>query len=281
VSEGIDIKYGKKLDSLTHPSGGGVTATFADGTVYHGTIAVGADGAQSAVRQILLGPEKGRALALNVVLYNINVCYGDADKALAVRKLHPMNTVALEPDQGLSVWTSIQDVPDPEKPETWSFQVMPTYLDDGKPHAGGAEGLAELKEIAKSLAEPWKSSILGIPDDTEVACNKVAYWITTPWDNLHGTVTLAGDAAHPLPPHRGQGLNHCIADVKNFVQAIIDVKEGKPLADTITAYDTELVKRGSDEVETSRKNALLVHDFEKFMDSPVLKQGYAKAKAVA
>ncbi len=79
---------------------------------------------------------------------------------------------------------------------------------------------------------------------------------------------------------RGQGLNHCISDAKNFVQALITVEEGQTsLRDAISQYDAELVKRGSDEVETSRKNALLVHDFEKFMDSPVLKQGYAKAKA--
>ena len=78
---------------------------------------------------------------------------------------------------------------------------------------------------------------------------------------------------------RGQGLNHCIADVANFVQAIIDVNEGRATAaEAISAYDAELVKRGSDEVKTSRDNALLVHDFEKFMDSPVLKQGYTRAK---
>lgn len=78
---------------------------------------------------------------------------------------------------------------------------MPTWLEDGKEHFGGTKGLAELKGIAESLAEPWRSSILWIPDDTEIPPpNNVAYWITSPWDNRNGTVTLAGDAAHPLPP---------------------------------------------------------------------------------
>jgi 2-polyprenyl-6-methoxyphenol hydroxylase-like FAD-dependent oxidoreductase len=185
-------------------------------------------------------------------------------------------------------------VPDPEKPETWVFQLMPTWLNDGKVHSGGAAGLAELKEIAKDLEEPWRSSILCIPDTTEISPNSVSYWITTAWDNHGGTITLAGDAAHPLPPRkladifsrtlltmadRGQGLNHCIADAKNFVQAMVDVKEGRTaVAEAVSAYDAELVKRGSDEVETSRKNALLVHNFEKFMDSPVLKQGYTRGQ---
>jgi hypothetical protein len=32
----------------------------------------------------------------------------------------------------------------------------------------------------------------------------------------------------------------------------------------IEEYNAELVKRGADEVETSRRNALLVHDFGRF-----------------
>ena len=77
---------------------------------------------------------------------------------------------------------------------------MPTWLADGKTHVGGAEGLAELKELAKSLADPWKSSLLWIPEGTEVACNSVSYWPTIPWDSRNGTLTLAGDSAHPVPP---------------------------------------------------------------------------------
>ncbi len=60
--------------------------------------------------------------------------------------------------------TIVQDVPDPDKPETWSYQLMPTWLEDGKQHFGGAKGLAELKEMASSLTEPWKSAIENIPD---------------------------------------------------------------------------------------------------------------------
>lgn len=84
---------------------------------------------------------------------------------------------------------------------------MPSWLDDGKEHFGGAEGLAELKEIAQSLAEPWRSSILWIPDDTEIPPpSNVSYWPMVEWDNKNGTITLAGDAAHPLPPRK---FNFC------------------------------------------------------------------------
>ncbi|KAH8812571.1 hypothetical protein F5884DRAFT_785833 [Xylogone sp. PMI_703] len=278
-AEGIDIQYGKKLVSLT-PSLSGITATFQDNSTATGSICIGADGAQSTVRQIALG-DSGLAKPMDVVLYNVNVCYGDAEKARQVRQVHFMNSVALQPEQNMSVWTSIQDVPDPDHPETWQFQIMPTWLADNNTtvQSSGSAALAELKSKALSLADPWKSSILWIPDDTPVSCNRVSYWPTIPWDSQHGTITLAGDSAHPVPPHRGQGLNHGIADATNFVKAVIEIRDGnKSREEAIMGYNEELVRRGADEVETSRRNALLVHDFEKFMDSPVLKQGYTKSK---
>jgi len=231
------------------------------------------------VRQLALPGEEGKALPLNVVLYNLNVSYGDAERSKAVRSIHFMNSVALHPEKNLSIWTSskyfcrihepfsnsftVQDVPDTDKPEDWQFQIMPTWLADGKTHTGGAQGLAELKELAVHLAEPWKSSLLWIPEDTDVTYSSVSYWPTREWNSQNGSLTLAGDSAHPVPPHRGQGLNHGIADAHNFVKAVLDVKDGKKTKDVaIEEYNAELVKRGADEVETSRRNALLVHDFE-------------------
>ena len=82
-----------------------MTAVFASGTTVSGTIVIGTDGPQSTVRKILLG-NRALSVPLDVVLYNVNVCYGDSEKALTVRKLHPINTVALVPDKALSIWTS-------------------------------------------------------------------------------------------------------------------------------------------------------------------------------
>lgn len=79
---------------------------FADETTAIGSICIGTDGAQSAVRQLILPGEAGKAIPLEVVLYNVNVCYHDAEKAKAVRKVHFMNSVALHPEKSLSIWTS-------------------------------------------------------------------------------------------------------------------------------------------------------------------------------
>src|SRR5205814_4910249 len=136
---------------------------------------------------------------------------------------------------------------------------------------------------ANLLEEPWKSELLWIPEGTPVADNAVSYWITSPWDNADGSITLAGDSAHPLPPRecqyyavcpyikltrvdRGQGLNHCICDAVNFVKAIKELRASPAnRAKVISAYDEELVKRGSEEVQVSLKSAIIIHVWEKFM----------------
>jgi hypothetical protein len=63
--------------------------------------------------------------------------------------------------------------------------------------------LAEVKELATHLAEPWRSSLLWITDDIDVACNSVSYWSIILWDSRHGTVRLAGDSADPVLLHWG------------------------------------------------------------------------------
>jgi hypothetical protein len=93
-------------------------------------------------------------------------------------------------------------VPDPDKPETWEFQVMPSWRGVRDSSLDDAGRLRKIKEFASLLAEPWKSELLWIPEGTSVADNAVSYWITRPWDNADGSITLAGDSAHPLPPRK-------------------------------------------------------------------------------
>lgn len=59
-----------------------------------------------------------------------------------------------------------------------------------------------IKEKAAGLAEPARSSFMWIPEGTQVHKADISYWITEPWDNYQGRLTLTGDAAHPMPPCR-------------------------------------------------------------------------------
>ena len=140
-----------------------------------------------------------------------------------------------------------------------------------------AARLAQVKQKASSLCEPFRSANLWMPEDTNISYDQIGYWIPTPWDTRDGRCTLAGDAAHPMTPHRGQGMNHAICDVANLVTTIksLQVNQGN-VAPSIEEYTQEVVRRGADEVIGSRKQAFMLTDWDKLMESPMMKHGLSR-----
>ncbi|KAH0543396.1 hypothetical protein FGG08_002254 [Glutinoglossum americanum] len=269
-AQGIDVRYGKAFADITYDSDGkGETATFHDKTTASGDILVGTDGSRSMVRGFLLGSEEAMVKPVGIVLSNIEVKYNDAEKSLFTRKYHPIYYMALHPD-GVFSWISIQDVPDPDRPETWTFQFICSWLGDHDRDLDDAGCLSELKKIHENFAEPFRSANLWIPEGTPMSNNTIHYWIAKPWDNHEGRVVLAGDAAHPLPPH-----------ASNLVAAITKVHtREQALAGAISEYCDEVVKRGADEVTTSRDNALMLHQWDKVLESPLMKDAAPNAERV-
>lgn len=88
----------------------------------------------------------------------------------------------------------VQDVPDPDDPATWTFQLQITSHKSQE----DVTLLENLKKKAATFAEPFRSANLWIPEGTPIRENNLSYWIPTPWDDRNGRITLAGDAAHPM-----------------------------------------------------------------------------------
>jgi len=270
-SEGIDVQYGKRLRDITYDDAADtVTAIFEDESRATGSMLVGTDGAQSKVRETIFGPEKSKILPVPYRGINLHVKYGDAEKALFVRQKHPIMTHAIHPD-GYWLWISIQDVPDPNDPATWTFQLQTTWKrkeDEAPP------SLEFLKEKAQTYGEPFRSANLWVPEGTQLVVNNLSYWIPVPWDNRNGRITLAGDAAHPMTFQRGQGMNHGIADANILVKelkAAVDGDQSVQMA--IDAYQKEMISRAGEEVELSAMNTEMLHDWSRFQDSPILQRG--------
>ncbi|MCJ1311570.1 hypothetical protein MMC25_005243 [Agyrium rufum] len=270
-AEGIDVKYEHKLSNIVYDEDGSVTAEFENGVKASGSIIVGADGPRSSVRKILIG-EKADVTALDVIHTNVVIRYGDAEKARHVRSAHDEFAVCAHPDCFCII--SISDVPDPEKPEDWKFQVVTSWRGEKDPNMTNSERLAEVKKKASVLAEPFRSAVEWMPEDTPVTYDPIAFWEPLPWNNHGGRVTLAGDAAHPMTPHRGQGLNHAICDVSKFVETLRKVITGdEKLSEAISEYDTEIRKRGGDEVVASKQSAYMMLDWNTLMEAPLMKSG--------
>ena len=106
-------------------------------------------------------------------------------------------------------------------------------------------------------------------------------WVAEQWDTLNGLATLAGDAAHPMPPFRGQGGNHAVQDAYNFVEMVKKIAQAKEdriglQRQLIREYSDEVAKRGAEETELSLKNGRFMMGYHDFKESPYMKQGLTR-----
>lgn len=149
---------------------------------------------------------------------------------------------------------------------------------DTSTNADGSQTKDVIKQIV-SKDNP-NSHELVIPSD------RIAIWEPIPWDNHGGRVTLAGDAAHSMTFHRGQGLNNCIRDAKELVDAIVcsvtslENVNPSPISETIATYEKSMISRGAAEVRLSKEQTEKEHDWEEFQTSPIMKIGGHPVKQV-
>ncbi|KAL8940790.1 MAG: hypothetical protein Q9211_002112 [Gyalolechia sp. 1 TL-2023] len=290
--EGVNVKWGKAIDEISYSEDGEtVTAHFADGSRDTGSILVGADGPHSGTRSALVGAETAKCTPID---FAATMCFNQLprDKALFLRSdpHHPLFQCAPNPS-GHFAWLGLHDAPDPSDPESWVFFhyiSFPEPREQISKNKSTADHIAHQKLLAKGYADPFKSAVEWLPDDSPTAWyGKMQHWDPGDpdhrWDNKGGRVTLAGDAAHPMTFQRGQGLNHAITDAAKLRDAIMCIwqdsrgQHAETKARCIQEYESEMIKRGSDEVRLGEMNTKMLHDWEKVMQSPVMQKGLKKA----
>ncbi|KAI8153967.1 FAD-dependent monooxygenase cctM [Colletotrichum sp. SAR 10_70] len=209
-------------------------------------------------------------------------CRYTAEQARFLRsKIHPIANMAVHPDQDTLFFLAVADVPDPEDPETWEFQVALSLWSNEDPPETNEDRMKYFKKLAEPYCEPYRSAALWVPDDTYIPRDKYAEWKRiAPWNNFGGRVTVAGDAAHPMCPFRGQGLNNALQDAGNLVKAIAAVQEGRQtLAAAIDGYDAEVYQRGKREIEISEESMFGLHHYSAIKGSPIDRMGLKEQKA--
>ncbi|KAF2727589.1 FAD/NAD(P)-binding domain-containing protein [Polyplosphaeria fusca] len=284
LSQGLHVQYNKQLTNITYSEDGkSVTAHFSDGTSTNGSLLVGADGARSTTRQLLLGPEKG---VVNPLSYGATFIHSKftSEQAVYLRSFHPLFLATAHPRNHFGFF-GMQDAADPNDPSTWTFFFYISWHSslseqEATKHWTDAQRLAQQKEFAKNFCDPWKSAYEWCADDASAWYMGMTDWDPGreghQWDNHGGRVTLVGDACHPMTYQRGQGLNHSITDAGKLRDVLVAVREGGDTKPLVDAFEHEMIKRAGDEVRTSTANTMMLHDWDKVMQSPFFTKGMKK-----
>lgn len=108
LTNGLDIHYGKHLESFETKEGGEVIARFRDGSTAKGGLLIGADGNNSVVRGGLK-MENSKLTSIPVNLIGA-VRYFTPEQAVPVRALNPLLFFAMHPETKTFFFLSIQVV---------------------------------------------------------------------------------------------------------------------------------------------------------------------------
>ncbi len=296
LAEGLDIQWGKKITgvdaSAANTTNSALTLSFEDGTTAGADFVLGADGAGSAVRPLVVGDsDKARTTASGLMFATAITKYGDAAKVKAVTDTHPvaaaaMGTGAVGGCGVLYVNDGSEGAPTLDIADWTTFwvKIWPDKLDTA---ISDREALELLKnsETSKNLAEPFWSMIEWTSEDSRCYIDEMKYWVSVPFGDAGATrdnrITLAGDAAHPMLLYRGQGFQHAITDVDNYIKALVTIRAADWDVDVrrreMAAYDAEMIERGAKAVTQSVQEAALSFDVEKVNKMLMMRQGHGRS----
>ena len=192
------VHFDMKLAGLDR-SAGRLTLSFGDGSRVRADAVIGADGVHSAVREVLLGPEKPRFTGRVAYrsLFPVSRVGGDS-------RVSTHHTKWWGPDRHVVIYyvTAARD-------QIYFVTSVPESAAWMTPESWSAKG--DLQELRKAYSG-FHPEVRAVLD----ACPDVYKWALLERDPLprwcEGRVALLGDACHPMTPYMAQGAASALED---------------------------------------------------------------------
>ncbi|OOQ82598.1 FAD binding domain protein [Penicillium brasilianum] len=272
LTSGIDVKWNKVLQSI-ESSEDSITAHFEDGSSYTGRLLVASDGARSRARQILY-PDGCQMNSLPVQLLGASTLYTTEDMSGA-QSIDPYIFQGSHPDTNVFLFFSFLDTPNnfnESSKDRYHVQIIVSWADEKEIAVpkDNADRIALMKTLTDNWAEPFRSLVKKLPEDTEARSIRIEDWIFSPSrTHIHPRAVLMGDSAHTMTMFRGEGANNAIVDVQDLINQV-DMKDPKSfdsdtLSNSLDAYKHEIFARVEPSFLNSRQACLDAHDFSQIL----------------
>ena len=219
-------------------------------------IVVGADGIRSSVRQQLIGDD------------SMPLRYLDCIVILGICPLENIGEVATELLDGETVFQTangherIYMMPFSETSVMWQLS-FPLPEDEAKEL--NRQGPQALKDEALRRCQ-WHDPIPQIlkGTDASMVTGYPAYdrdLLTSDLLPKDSSVTLLGDAAHPMSPFKGQGANQALLDALSLVRKLYQAGASGEVGvkDALRDFESEMLTRSAGKVKASAEAAKFLH----------------------
>lgn len=268
LGDSEQVKWGHTLTDFLHTKNGRVELTFKVGenqVSAQADLLVGADGIFSVVRNLVLKEEEKAPLQYLGCIVILGICSLESLRGVESPLLDSATVF-----QTVNGHERIYMMPYDQEDIMWQLSFPLSEAEAKQLSAQGAKAMKEEAQkrlqwhvpIPQILEATQESEITGYPVydrklfDPEVLKDK-------------GSVTLLGDAAHPMSPFKGQGANQALLDALLLARMIrVECDKNPQWRErgmrevVLNGFEEEMAARSASKVEDSARAARLLHSKE-------------------